>query len=59
MNTEWLENCAIYFISLRAKGYPDESFYNEYDLICHARFEKDSVPVSSQDNNLQAEVFLY
>lgn len=52
----WMEQCILYFISLRSKGYPDESFYNEYDFICHERFQKDPIPISSQDCNLQAEV---
>lgn len=36
----WMDDCSVYFISLRAKGYPDESFYKEYDFVCKERFEK-------------------
>lgn len=54
-----MDACSIYFISQRAKGYPDESFYNEYDFICHARLESNSISNSSQIDCLQAETLLH
>lgn len=31
--------CTEYIISQRVKGFPDQSFYEEYDFVCKARFE--------------------
>ena len=51
--------CTEYIIAQRKKGYPDQSFYNEYDFICHARFQEDLIPNSPQTSGIQAETLLH
>ena len=55
---EYLTNCVMYILTMKQKGWSsrDESFYREYDFICHERFQKDLIPISSQNCNLQTEV---
>ena len=58
---EYLTNCVMFILEKKKTGWTksDESFYNEYDFICHARFQKDSIPNSSQTSSIQTETFLH
>ena len=45
----WWRDSSEYLISLREKGYGDESFYNEFDFICHCVYEfKESNPIQTK-----------
>lgn len=44
-----------YIISLRLKGWGDESFYKEYDFICHEIYDLKTV---EQCNIIQTKILL-
>lgn len=58
-NIQFMIDCTQYIIAQRERGYPDQSFYNEYDFICHVRLQKDLISNSSQTSGIQAEALLH
>ena len=56
--TSWMMLCTEYFIALRERCYPDESFYKEYDFICHERLKDTDTEILEESYCLQAEIFL-
>ena len=55
----WKMDCAIYWISLKDKGWFDEAFYTEYDFVCRESYHQTNPKSKTQSNSLQAEVFLH
>jgi hypothetical protein len=52
-------DCVKYWIYLKEKGWFDESFYIEYDFICHELINQNYPELKAQSDNLQTEVFLH
>lgn len=55
----WTMNCVTYWISLKQKGWYDESFYNEYDFVCHEVFDQTNPEPKTQSNTLQTTILLH
>ncbi len=58
---EYLTNCVMYILSKKQNGWTvsHESFYNEFDFICHARHEKDILSDLEPSNSLQRKALLH
>ena len=50
----WWQSSAEYLISLKEKGWGDESFYNEYEYICKCLVDYKS---KSLTNFIQEKIF--
>ena len=48
-----------YIITLKEKGFSDESFYTEYDFICLEVYKNKHPEALEQVNNLQEKALLH
>jgi hypothetical protein len=55
----WTLDCVIYWVSLKEKGWFDESFYTEYNWICCELVRQNYPELEEQTNTLQAQTLLH
>ena len=58
---QYLTNCVLFILRNKEHGWTasDESFYNEFDFICHARHQKDILSNVENSDSLQSTTLLH
>ena len=58
---QYLTNCILYILGKKQNGWSKEyeSFYNEFDFICHERHKKDILSDVENIDSLQNKTLLH